>query len=94
MNFLRKRKVTIAVILILLAVGVYSFFYQKNQLAKLTEERLLLEMELARLKLVKAELQEQLENTGSREYIESVAMSEYGLAWPYEIIYYVTGRGE
>ncbi|MDI9471454.1 MAG: hypothetical protein GX260_00045 [Tissierellia bacterium] len=94
MNFLRKRKVTIAVILILLAVGVYSFFYQKNQLAKLTEERLLLEMELARLKLVKAELQEQLENTGSREYIESVAMSEYGLVRPYEIIYYVTGEGE
>ncbi len=94
MNFLKNRKIPIIVILILLAIGVYGFFYQKSQLAKLTEERLLLEMEIARLKLVKAELQDQLANTDSREYIESVAMNKYGLVRPYEIIYYVTGEGD
>ncbi|HHX03551.1 MAG TPA: hypothetical protein GX733_04630 [Tissierellia bacterium] len=94
MNFLRRRKIPIIIILILLAIGIYSYFYQERELAKLTDERLMLEMEIARLKMVKAELQDKLENTNSREYIESVAVNRYGLVQPYEIIYYVTGEGD
>lgn len=93
-QLMRTRKIPIIIILILLAIGLYMFVYQRSELAKLHEERELLEMEIARLELVKEALQEELSSTDSRDYIESVAMSRYSMVRPYEIIYYVTGDPE
>lgn len=84
-----RKKLLLLIVLGLLIFGVSTFISQQIQIRQLNAERLGYIAKIERLKLVKQNLQEELEKSSSLDYIEIVAREKYNMVKPDEILFFV-----
>ena len=83
-----KRSVVIIALLLIL-LGAYTFVYQQLEVKKLKEDRLALQLEVQRLELLKANLEDELKRSDSLAYIEDVARGQLKMIMPDEMLYVI-----
>lgn len=88
-KWFNRKKLLLLIALGLIVFGLSTVISQQIQLKELEAERLSYVAKIERLKLVKQNLQEELEKTSSLEYIEIVAREKYNMVKPDEILFFV-----
>ncbi|NLY73230.1 MAG: hypothetical protein GX079_06020 [Tissierellia bacterium] len=84
-----KRRFTLIIVLLLFLIGLYTFVHQQMEMKKLKEDRIALQLEVQRLELLKANLEEELRRSGSLAYIEDVARGQLKMVMPDEMLYVI-----
>ncbi len=85
----RRKRVILIMALLLLLLGLYTYVYQQMEMKKLKEDRLALQLEVQRLELLKANLEEELRRSGSLAYIEDKARGQLKMVMPDEMLYVI-----
>lgn len=85
----RRKRAILIIALLLLLLGLYTYVYQQMEMKKLKEDRLALQLEVQRLELLKASLEEELRRSGSLAYIEDVARGQLKMVMPDEMLYVI-----
>ena len=75
--------------LLLILLGLYTYVYQQMEMKKLKDDRVSLQLEVQRLELLKANLEEELRRSGSLAYIEDVARGQLRMIMPDEMLYVI-----
>lgn len=88
-KWFNRNKLLLLIVLGLIVFGTSTFVSQQIQIKQLNAERLGYIAKIERLKLVKQNLQEELERSGSLEYIEIVAREKYNMVKPDEILFFI-----
>lgn len=84
-----RKKLLLLIALALIVFGTSTFISQQIQLKQLQAERLGYIAKIERLKLVKQNLEEELEKSSTLEYIEIVAREKYNMVKPDEILFFI-----
>lgn len=84
-----RKKLLLLIALALIIFGTSTFISQQIQLKQLQAEQLGYIAKIERLKLVKQNLQEELDKSSSLEYIEIVAREKYNMVKPDEILFFI-----
>lgn len=83
------KKLLLLIALGLIIFGTSTYVSQQIQIKQLTAEQLGYIAKIERLKLVKQNLQEELERSSSLDYIEIVAREKYNMVKPDEILFFI-----
>lgn len=86
---LRRKRSILIIALLLVLLGLYTYVYQQMEMKKLKEDRIALQLEVQRLELLKANLEEELRRSGSLAYIEDVARGQLRMVMPDEMLYVI-----
>ncbi len=93
MQFLLKRKLLLTVLIIGLVVFVaYTKINQQLEMEKLIEDKARLEADISRLELLKKNLEEELKNVDSKEFIEEYARKKFRMVKENEMIFIINGN--
>lgn len=85
----RRKRSIIIIALLLILLGLYTFIFQQMEMKKLKEDRVSLQLEVQRLELLKAKLEEELRRSGSLAYVEDVARGQLKMVMPDEMLYLI-----
>ncbi|NLY37031.1 MAG: hypothetical protein GX046_07340 [Tissierellia bacterium] len=88
-NALRRKRSIMIIALLLILLGLYTYIYQQMEMKKLKDDRVSLQLEVQRLELLKANLEEELRRSGSLAYIEDVARGQLRMIMPDEMLYVI-----
>lgn len=88
-NTLRRKRSIMIIALLLILLGLYTYVYQQMEMKKLKDDRVSLQLEVQRLELLKANLEEELRRSGSLAYIEDVARGQLRMIMPDEMLYVI-----
>lgn len=86
---LRRKRSIMIIALLLILLGLYTYIFQQMEMKKLKEDRISLQLEVQRLELLKANLEEELRRSGSLAYIEDVARGQLKMIMPDEMLYVI-----
>lgn len=86
---IRKRRFIFVIVLLLFLLGLYTYVFQQMEMKKLKEDRAALQLEVQRLELLKANLEEELRRSGSLAYIEDIARGQLKMVMPDEMLYVI-----
>ncbi len=93
MQFLLKRRLLLTMLIIGLVVFVaYTKINQQLEMEKLIEDKARLEADISRLELLKKNLEEELKNVDSKEFIEEYARKKFRMVKENEMIFIINGN--
>ncbi len=93
MQFLLKRRLLLTILIIGLVVFVaYTKINQQLEMEKLIEDKARLEADISRLELLKKNLEEELKNVDSKEFIEEYARKKFRMVKENEMIFIINGN--
>ncbi len=90
MQFLFKRKIILTIFIIVLIVFVaLTKVNQQLEMEKLSEDKARLEADIDRLELLKKNLEEELKNVDSKEFVEEYARKKFRMVKENEMIFII-----